>query len=111
MTLKTQMETDVGTVFFNNDEFSEDVSYAVYGGSTSTIKAIITPEIDLAESDPGQVAQGRALIKVSDLANPTRHDTLTTAAAIVWRVDDVLGGDGYVWTLQVSTDHRPGVKA
>ena len=109
MTFKTTLAADVSSVFLNTDEFAESVTYKVAGaGAGSSVDAVSDIQQDLGQGNPGQRALGVAEVSVVQVAAPSIYDTNTTSAGVVWRVDSVVGGDGYTWKLGISTDHRPG---
>jgi hypothetical protein len=109
MTFKTALAADVSGVFLNTSEFADLVTYRAGGsGAGVSVRAIIDIQQDLSQGNPGQVAVGYAEVAEAEVLAPAVYDTLTTDAGVVWRVDQIIGGDGYTWKLAVSTDHRPG---
>jgi hypothetical protein len=108
MTFKAMLATDVTNVFLDSDEFAESLTYYAGGTGTGTaIKGILDTMQDLAQAAPGQLAFGSVDISAAAVANPAIYDTLTQADGTLWRVDSVISGDGYMWRLSISTDHRP----
>ena len=60
MTLKTNMLTDLGAVFYDTDEFADTVSYTPAGGGVVTV-TIIPEEQDpsiMADAPPGDDIRG-----------------------------------------------------
>lgn len=112
MTLKSQIVTDAKTVFLNNDEFSETVSYTPDGSSAKSIKAIVMrPQIDVLDQDRGVVlanqvqlyistdaTEGVAAVKKS-LDKVALKLLLSDAAATTFRITDVIGHDEGMWHL------------
>lgn len=108
MTLKAQISSDVSAVFLNADDFAESLTYYAGGtGAGVAIYGILDTMQDLAQAAPGQLAFGSVEISAAAVAAPQIYDTITTSSGIVWRVDSIIGGDGHMWRLSVSTDHRP----
>jgi hypothetical protein len=71
MTLKTDILSDLDSVFFNNDEFSENLTYTPSGGKATTIKGIFT--------DPYEAV------------NPATHEAETTAPTVLAMNADITG--------------------
>jgi hypothetical protein len=108
MTLKTLMASDVSGVFLSSSEFAEALTYYVSGtGTGKSILGILDTMQDLAQAAPGQLTFGSVEISATDVSGPAIYDTLTQADGTLWRVDSIISGDGYMWRLSISTDHRP----
>lgn len=100
MTFKTQLQSDLDGVFFNDDEFSTEATY-----DGNSISVILDYNQDLIEGNPGQYAAGTIWCKKSEVADPQRYQTITVDG-VAWRIDDVIAGDDYYWLLSASRDHR-----
>lgn len=108
MAFPDQMQRDLA-VFFNTSEFAVSASYLVKAtGATSAVSVILDYVQDLQAVAMGQARTGTVQIKASDVSRPAIYDEITIDS-VVWRVDQVLAGDGVSWTLLCSTDHRLGV--
>jgi hypothetical protein len=107
MSFKAMMATDMASLFLNESEFAESVTYAVNDtGASKTILAIITVVSDLASTPQGKGITGTATISAADVSRPAVYDTLTTASGQVWRVEIITGGDGVAWDLYCTSDNR-----
>jgi hypothetical protein len=108
MTFKAILDADVPNVFLNSGEFAESLTYYAGGtGSGTAIKGILDTMQDLAQAAPGQLAFGSVEISAAAVSAPAIYDTFTQADGTLWRVDSIISGDGYMWRLSISTDHRP----
>jgi hypothetical protein len=99
MTLKTQMTNDLN-VFFNTDEFAENVTYTPNGGEGTTIQAIVNREGPLQEPyvRGAETATGDIMVQRSQVTTPVRGDKYTfdsndwymDADGVTYMDDDVL---------------------
>lgn len=102
MTLKTQMQADLASVFYNTDDFAETVTYTPAGGAGISVVAIIDYGRDDEDGadDLGQNAKIR--IMVSSVATVTAGDTITIGAN-TWEVHYArLSEDGLEWIADIS---------
>ena len=106
MTFKAQLAADMANVFMNVNEFAETCPYTVFTTKAVTnIPIILTYSQDLATLSPGQAAMGAAEINKANVADPQRYDSFVFAG-VTWRVETIISGDGYQWTLSITTDQR-----
>lgn len=57
MTLRDQMETDLGTVFFNTNDFAQAATYTPATGSAYGIKVLFDPEYQEVKVDDNMSVQ------------------------------------------------------
>ena len=91
MTLKTQMTTDLA-VFFNTDEFAENVTYTPTGGEAATIPAIVERDDPFQEAyvRGEETATCQIHVKKSDVATPQFGDTFAFDSQ-TWELDPSRG--------------------
>ena len=92
MTLKEQMITDLA-VFFNDDEFSEEITYTAKGESDATISAVVIRDAALQEPyvRGSETATCEIIVKVSDVATPQHGDIFTLNDSEIWEFDPSSG--------------------
>jgi hypothetical protein len=106
MTLKTQIASDVSTLFFNADDFAQSGVYNFHGSTTSkAISLILDKNMKLSATEYGAAAMATVWVKNSDIAAPAIYDTILTGG-VTYRVLSLVQGDGYVWQLSVEADQR-----
>lgn len=95
MTLSDLLEDDLD-LFFDTDEFAEEVNYTPDGGDPATITAQVFIERELGDEVRGKHADIRAegyiVIKASDVERPQRGDRVTIThpdgSDELWDVND-----------------------
>jgi len=104
MTLRDDINTDLGEHHFNLDEFARTITY-----NGSDIPAVV----DYGMSPSGENARtARITVKVSDVPSPAYRDTVVIGSD-TWRVfrdpnqEVAVKGDGHVWELSLIRDERP----
>jgi hypothetical protein len=111
MSLKDQMAFDAKTVFLNNGEFAEEITYKPAGGAAKLIQAVIVRK----ELLPSDEVNGRSLKNQAEVYISTdplegvsfinrRDDRITMdveGTAKDARINDVLGKDNGMWRLLV----------
>lgn len=103
MTLKTQITTDLGAVFYNDAEFAVSITYTPAAGSALTIPAIVdTGQGDEYRGADSYGVRATIRVKASDIAQPARSDELTigTGRWIVIGADP--NEDGLEWIIQAN---------
>ena len=87
MTLKEQMLADM-PIFYNDDEFAEEVDYTPVGGAETQITAIVDRDYSFQEPYLRGPDTATALISVqkSEVVNP--------------QYGDIFGFDSQVWELE-----------
>ena len=92
MTLKDQMTSDIA-VFFNDDEFAEDITYTAKGESAATISAIVIKDAPLQEPyvRGSETATCEIIVKVSDVGTPQNGDVFTLNDSEIWEFDPTNG--------------------
>jgi len=103
MTLKTQMTTDLGAVFYNGDEHATEITYTPAAGSPSTILAIV----NRGEGDEYKGADAYGVrctmrLKASDVAQPARSDEVTIGTERWIVIGAEMGEDGLEWIVQAN---------
>ena len=110
MTLKAQMAADAAAVFFNTDEFADDIEYVTVDGATISTKAIIDQITDLGPSDwPGGESRvfSVQLLK-ADVPAPKNGDVFSVPGAETsYRVMTVTQDGRDVLTVQAVAEYRP----
>ena len=106
MTFKTNLAADMVNTIMNVNEFADTCTYTVFATSAAaSVPVILDIQTDLASIAPGQAALGTAILNKADVADPQRYDTIA-ASGVTWRVESIVSGDGYQWTVAVSSDQR-----
>lgn len=100
------MEDDLD-VFFNTDEFADSATYVKQDDKENpiTVKVIFDFQQNLAMDGRGSKEVALFHVKKSDVDAPRPNDTLSHSG-ITWTVEQVQGGDGFVWIIQA----RSGVR-
>lgn len=85
----------------------QTVTYTPSGATGASIQAIVDNSSDLFGIG-SETAEGvsRARVKVSDVTQPGRGDTITMADATVYIVDSVDIENNAEWLLQMTEDAR-----
>lgn len=96
MSFKDQLVNDLA-IFFNTSEFANEVVYQDNIGS-KTIIAVVMPRNDLKYDSNDVKEECMFLVKHSDIAQPKNGDKIVYDSA-VYRVDQILRGNGYSWEL------------
>lgn len=106
------MATDM-SVFLNDDEFAETVTYN--GAEITAMVEVVV--IDRVEND-GTIAE--LTVKATDVAKPTYRDTIVIASGLLagtWKVyrdrtrQMLVRGDDNVWVVPIINDERPFVRS
>lgn len=84
-------------VFFNVDEFAQEV---VYINAAKTIKAIVTPLADPEIKTTGSAARAEVVIKRLDIPTPKPMDEISIDGQ-VWIVELATQADEYTHYLRV----------
>ena len=101
MTFQDQLDSDLENVFFNDDEFARDVTYA-----GATIKAVETDGYEITTSIPGVNVPTRSLLVMeSDVPNPKAGDTVVIDGQ-TWYVAPGPMLDGGLWMLTLNKEIR-----
>ena len=100
------METDL-SVFFNEDEFAESVTYTPSGGDPVAVSIIIDAS-DESLQDP-QPAADEIIISVreSEVSSPGTGDTFTIDSE-TWYVLEIISGPKAtgIWRLRLTRSER-----
>lgn len=90
MTLKTQMNDDVSTVFLNTDDFAEAITYTADGESPTSINAVVERNEDTAldafDTEHRQEQRISITVSTTDVSSFSRDDTFTIDSDL-WLVD------------------------
>lgn len=107
-TLKEQMTSDI-SVFLNEEEFAQTVTY-----NGTEITAMVNVEvIDRIDND-GIVVE--LTVNTTDVAKPSYRDTVVISSGLLagtWKVyrdatrQMLIRGDDNVWVVPIITDERP----
>jgi hypothetical protein len=100
MTFATDINSDL-SVFFNTDEFAEEVTYA-----GTDINALIYYGERLDERSGALVSTCTLSIQVSDVTTPAYRDTVVIGSA-TWTVTKINNGDANIWEITAEKDERP----
>lgn len=103
MTLKTDITADLDDVFFDTDEFAEEITY-----NGASINAIVEYGVNLTHGETA-AAQAQILVKKADVSAPQPRDTVVIGST-TYTVQSTLKGDGYTWTLNLVTNSRPRIR-
>lgn len=106
MTFQTQLTADLA-VFFNPDEFGRAATYTPVSGSAVTTTIMIEEGAGMQENVVGinPAAVGKAWVKLSAVASPKQHDTITIGAR-TWSVIEELSRDESVAVLLIANKER-----
>jgi len=105
------MAGHVTIVFLNTDHFAETVTYTPYGGSGSSIDAVVMRDpVEAQDALDGSWEAGgaRVLVNEDDVSQPARGDTVTvTSPAATYIVNGWQHTEG-MWSLTcvVQGEHR-----
>ena len=104
MTLRDDINEDLGEHHFNTDEFAQAITY-----NGASINALV----DYGMYDSGENARtARIIVKASDVPSPAYRDPVVIGSD-TWRVfrdpnrEVAVKGDGHVWELALIRDERP----
>ena len=104
---KDGLDSDLSNVFFNKDEFAEEITYNPFGGSPYTVNAIFDDEFESVdpESDASILStQPAILIKTADIiGGPNPKDKVTIRGTTYQFITDEQNGVG-VTRLQLHED-------
>ena len=106
MTFKQQMIADLD-IFFNTDEFAENITYTPAGGSPASVSAILGDE-NAAIQDPVPAGDTmRIYVKAGEVPSPNYKDTFTIGGEVWYLRANLSGGanDG-IWQLEISRSER-----
>jgi hypothetical protein len=106
MSLKTQMNIDLTSVFFNSDEFAETCSYTDFATKTKVtgLKCIVQNKAEVS-TEYGRADYSTVVVRFKDIALPQRNDKIETDTAtytVLNRVSLEFGA----WTLQVESEEK-----
>jgi len=104
MTLKDQMTSDL-SVFFNTDEFAENVVYTAKDEFPVTIPVIPADEEDIVGTE-SSVEEMRIEVKASDVPDPTYRDTFEVEG-VTWYYAETEKKDDYTKILKLTRKERP----
>jgi len=109
MTLKTQMESDLDSIFFNTDEFAKSVTYIPLGSILGETVKIIINASDESLQDP-QPAADEMIIEVqeSEVASPNAQGDTFTIDGETWYLIENLAGPKAtgIWRLRLTRSER-----
>ncbi|HOO90732.1 MAG TPA: hypothetical protein PLA74_07895 [Syntrophales bacterium] len=80
MTLKADILTDLDSVFFSNDEFSEDFTFTPTGLTARTIKGIFDAPYQAVSPESGEIetTAPSILVMTSDVSGVVHHGDAMT---------------------------------
>ena len=106
MTLKQQMIADLD-IFFNTDEFAEEITYTPAGGSATTITMIPDAQNAGIQSVAPESDSMIIYVKTSDVPSPNYKDTFTINGEVWYLRANLSGGanDG-TRQLEISRSER-----
>ena len=108
MTLKSQMQADILTVFFNTDDFAVLVDYTVAATSLKTTGLKAIPDFDLKQNptEYGAADMVDWLIPYDSMKNPQVYDVIEHDS-VSYRIMRVLMGDlNGTWRVTCEVDRR-----
>lgn len=111
MTFKSQTTADL-SLFFNNNEFSEDVTYTPKGAAGGTVKAVVEIDDDnKPENDHRrQFVIGFVIksdVKNLSLTSPKHGDSVTLSDGRVFNVKAVRAEQDGVFILNLESQIKP----
>jgi len=95
-------------IFFNNDHFSQLVTYTTESGAAQ-IKAIIDYGANLEDRPKKTRARMEIAIKAEDVPDPKYKDTIEIGTA-TWMVERLVESDGVVHVVEARRDVRSGLR-
>jgi hypothetical protein len=103
MTFKTQLASDLASVFFNTDEFAESVTYTRDGYFPETVKAII----DYGQGEEYQGSDSYGVnatmnVMVSEIETVTNKDTVVIGTDTWGVIGARKINDGLEWEIQIN---------
>jgi len=107
MTFRTAAAADLTSVFFNSDEFAEEIVYTPNGDEAATIQAILSEEDPALQSPAPPGDTMIVLAKYADISSPGRGDAFTINGEDWHFVEIVAGGRGEgIWHIRASRSAR-----
>lgn len=100
MTLATQIAADVDTVFLNENDFGEEISYTPVGGSPRTIVAVVVPMPAEIREEGNHLMEHRMVSVLAKnhattgISSPAKGDTIAwngKTYSLVGDVDEQMG--------------------
>lgn len=106
MSLHDQMAADAAKLFFNPDEFGEDVTYTPDSGGDQVITVVFTFGDDYGKGF-GPIVSGQGVMSVtaSDFPGEKPKGTITRSDGSVWTIGQEISSD--VMTRDVEIKSRP----
>ena len=106
MTLKTDIIADLDNTFFNNDEFSDDLTLAPAGMEARTIKGIPTDPYESLNPATNEVetTAPTALVMSSDVVDIANHGDTITRGTTVYEIIGIQPGGTGTTLLSLSQD-------
>lgn len=102
---KDQLAADLESVFYNDDDFAEAISYTPYGGTAKNVKALV----DYGEGEQYQGSgaydvRAALFVRVADLAAVTNKDTVVIDGQTWGVVGAEKINDGLEWRIELNRD-------
>ena len=106
MTLKTQIASDISTVFLNYDEFAESGTVLTVAGATIPILFIRAGITDQIGIEPGYADSDTFVVSQAVYAQPKQGDQITDESSVVWLVESGARLNAGMWDVPVKSDRR-----
>ncbi len=107
MTLASQMQTDVSSVFLDTEEHAEAASYTPSGGVATDITIIVEREIyeqpQFGDDGKTRVKSLTFLCAVADYPTVTIHEDTITARGATFKVVAMLDSDSSMRRMQAES--------
>ncbi len=112
MNIKDQFTQDL-TVFFDPDEFAEEITYTAYGSTAKIINAIVQESGDIGIQTPTPAYDRMTIMcRATDIPSPSYQDTFTIKDSSgddrAWYVYNYLQGGhkSETWTFELALTSR-----
>ena len=107
MTFRTAAAADLTAVFFNSDEFADEIVYTPNGGAPATITAILTEEDPTIQTPAPPGDTMIVLARHADISSPGRGDAFAIDGEDWHFVEIVAGGRAEgIWHIRASRSAR-----
>lgn len=110
MTFKQQLANDAVSVFFNSDEFADVGTFKSFatGTETANVPFIFNVGSGNTQQNYGVADIATVMIPAASIADPQRHDTITTTTKVYTLMDKISGDDNInLFAVEAEERHNP----